>query len=125
MRTRWSRLLSDFGGQSVRFGPEQPGRRLGEQLVGVVEGRLAVHRGGQHLQTGRPQLRHGGMGIGGDDDGDREDAAGRGAQALAVVGVDAVSGQNHRRGAHGVGDANQRARVARLADLHGDRDQPR
>jgi hypothetical protein len=36
-----------------------------------------------------------------------------------------VPGEDHRRGTHGVGEADQRARIPRLADLDGNRDQPR
>lgn len=115
----------DLGRQPVCFGPEQPCRRLGKQPIGIVESHLAVHCGGQHLQSGRSQVGDGGTDIGRDDDRDREDATGGRAQTLAVVWVDAAPGEDHRRGTHGVGDADYRARVARLADLDGHRDQLR
>lgn len=115
----------DLGRQPVCFGPEQPCRRLGKQPIGIVESHLAVHCGGQHLQSGRSQVGDGGTDIGRDDDRDREDATGGRAQTLAVVWVDAAPGEDHRRGTHGVGDADYRTRVARLADLDGHRDQLR
>ncbi len=76
-------------------------------------------------KPGGAQCGNGMAGIGFGDHRDREDAARRGAQALAVVRIDAVAGQHHRVGAHRVGDADQRARVAGLGDLHRDRHQPR
>ena len=56
---------------------------------------------------------------------DGEDAARRCAQALSVVGVDAVAGEHDRVGAHRVGDPDQRARITGFGDLDRDGDQPR
>ena len=58
-----------------------------------------------------------------DDDRHGEDAARRSAQAFAVVRVDAVADEHHRAGTHGIGDADQGARVARFTDFHADGDQ--
>ena len=118
------RLAGDLGGQAMGFGPEQPRRRPAQQLLGLVEWCLTIQRAGQDLQSGLAQLGDGGVGVGFDDDGNREDAARGGAQTLAVVGVHTVSREDHCRSTHGVGDADQRARIARLADLDRDRDQP-
>ncbi len=117
------RHCRDAGVQTVCLRAEQP--RGGASQFRVVEAQFAVHRGGQQLHPGIAQLRQGGVGVRGDDDRDGEDGTRRCPQALAVVRVDAVSGQDHRRGPHRVGDTDHGPGVARLTDAHRDRDQAR
>ena len=115
-------LSGQLSRQPVGLGSEQPCRRCCE--FGVIERQFTVHRGGQHLQPGGLQRDDGGTHIRCDDDRYGEDAARRSTQAFTVVRVDAVSAEDHRRRAHGIGDADQCARVARLADFHADGDEP-
>ncbi len=116
-------LLGELRRQSVGLGTEQPCRRARE--VGLVERRFAVHSGGHDPQAGAPQRGDRRIDVGCDDNRHREDAARRGAQALAVVGVDAVTDEHDRGSAHRVRDANQCAGIAGLTDLHTDGDKPR
>ena len=104
------------------LGPEQPRRRSGE--LSVVKGQLTVHRGGQYPQPRSLQRGDSRAGIRRDDDRYGEDAASRRAKAFAVVGIDTVPAKDHRCGTHRIGDADQRPRVARFADLHSHCDQP-
>ena len=125
MRTPMVCLLGDLGRQAVRFGPEQPRRRLREQLVGLVEARLAVHRGGQHLQPGARSAVTAAPASGAATTGIEKMLPADARRHLPLYGSTLCPPRITAAGAHGVGDANQRARIARLADLDGDRDQPR
>ena len=53
IRTRWSARAASSGGQAPGLVAEQPGRRAGQQVAGVVEGDLAVAVGGEHGEPGR------------------------------------------------------------------------
>ena len=112
----------DLGRQAVCLGAEQPGRRRGE--VRLVQAGRRVDRAGQHPQPGGAQRADGSGDVGRGNDRNGEDAARRRAQALAVVRVDAMAAEDHGPGAHGVGDADQGASIAGLADLDGNRYQP-
>ena len=99
---------------SRAIGPEQPRRRRRQQRLGLVKACLAVHRGGQHLQPGRAQR------------GRRR----RRRRAATTTGIEKMLPADARRhlplygstlcparttaaGAHRVGDADQRAGIAR------------
>ena len=111
MPTRWSASAATSAGQALRLGAEQPRRRRGQQRS--ASSRL-MSPSSVVASTCRPADRSCGDergGVGFDDHRHREDAARRRAQALAVVRVHAVAGEDHRGGAHRVGEPDQRAGV--------------
>ena len=116
MRTRGVGQIRDFRGRPWASGPNS--HAVGTASSASSRLTSPVERGRQHLQAGFSDGRHAADGVGLADHRNRENTSRRGAQALAVVGVDAVPGQHHRIRAHRVGDADQGARVSGFGDPH-------
>ena len=105
----------ELGGQAPGLVAEQPGRRAGQQVAGVVEVDLAVTVGGEHGQPGRPgRARRRPPASGSTASGQVEQAADAGPDGLGVVGVDAsCPASTTRVGAGRVGACGSRCRRCR------------
>ena len=110
-------LRGDRRIETVSFVTEQPGRRLAQQLVGLVEIDLAVSCSRENLNAGCANLLDHRHCVSIADDWQVKQAARRRTNDLAVVRIDAVTGEDCRIGTHCVGDANDGARVTWFVDL--------
>ncbi len=112
-------------GDAVRLAAQDPGGGAGEQVVGGrAELGLPAAVGDDEAQPGRPQRRDGRVGRALAQDRQVEQAAHARADALRVVRVHGVAGEQHGVGARGVGGADDGARVARVGDPGEDGDEP-
>src|SRR5262245_49350635 len=98
--------------EAVGFAAEDPGG--GDGQVGGVEFVMSVPVRGHQLKAHRTASVEHTVDFTRSSDGEVEDAAGGGADALAVVRIHGVSGEDHGVGTGGVGDPGDGAGVARI-----------